>query len=184
MGNMGGRGGMGVNDKNFIKITGGMIDIYSTGDGIDSNGHIYVEGGIISVSGHSMIAEGTIDADGDIVITGGDIITAGSWENVSSKSTQPLIVLSYSKEQALGSVITIVDSEGYIILEYTSRIAYSRSGFTSDLFKIGETYTLYIDGEPRVDITLNSTITTISDTGGAYDGNGMGGRGGMPNRRR
>ena len=59
-------------------------------------------------------------------------------------------------------------------VEYTSAIAFSLSGFTSSSFVAGETYTLYIDGEKRVDIELSSGVTSIADDGSAYNG-GMGG---------
>ena len=50
---------------------------------------------------------------------------------------------------------------------------FSASGFTSPLFKTGETYTLFINGEKHMDVTLNGLITRISDSGGDYSiGNG------------
>jgi len=180
----GGRPTSGVNQNAYIRITGGVIDVYGGTDGIDSNGHIYIEGGMLMISGQSQIMEGAIDHDGDLIITGGEIITAGSWDNTPNSSTQPVILLSYSSTQPVGSVITIKDSQSNVILEYSSRTDFSMSGFTSPNFKIGETYLLYINGEKRTDIKLDGTNTTISDTGGAYSGGRGGPGGGMPNRGR
>ena len=180
----GGRPTSGVNQNAYIRITGGTIDVQGGTDGLDSNGHIYIEGGTITVNGPSQVMEGAIDKDGDLIIKGGEIITSGSWDSTAKESTQPVILMSYTQQLAAGTVFAIKDSKGNVILEYTSKTAFSMSGFTSPNFKIGETYTLYINGEKRVDIKLNSINTTLSDTGGTYSGGGMGGRGGMPGRRR
>ena len=168
----GGRPGASINQNVLIRITGGVIDIHSQGDGIDSNGHMYIEGGLITVSAPSQVMEGALDSDGDTVVTGGQIITAGSWESVSSKSTQPSILLSYTSQLSAGTLIEIKDSKGNTLLEYTSKVSFSMSGFTSPEFKIGEIYTLYINGAKRIDITLTGLVTSLSDTGGTYSGNG------------
>ena len=174
-----------VNGDIFIRISGGKLDLYSPCDGIDSNGNIYLEGGTVRVSGPSQGMEGAIDLDGTLLITGGELITAGSVLNVSSESTQPTLLVSYTQQQSFGSTITIKDANGNTIIEYTSAISYSMSGFTSSSFVVGETYALYIDGAKKTDITLSSIVTSIADNGGIYNGGMGGGRGnwgggGMP----
>ena len=166
-----------VNGDIFIRISGGSLNLYAPYDGIDSNGNVYIEGGITKVSGQSQGMEGAIDLDGTLFINGGELITAGSILNVSSESTQPTLLVSYTQQQASGSVIAIKDAEGNTILEYASAIAFSMSGFTSPDFVVGETYTLYIDGEKKVDIELTSGVTSIADDGGTYNGGMGGGRG-------
>ena len=178
---MGGRpmggGGFQANSDIFVRISGGMIDLYGTHDGIDSNGNIFLEGGVLRISGPSQGMEGAIDLDGGFLINGGELITAGSVMSSSSDSTQPLIIVSYSQQQSSGSVIAIKDANGGTLLEYTSKTTYSMSGFTSPSFKAGETYSLYIDGVKRCDITLSGIYTGISDDGSAYNGGRMGGGG-------
>ena len=177
MGGPMGRDQFAVNGDIFIRISGGTLNLGGAGDGIDSNGNIYLEGGTVKVSGPSMGMEGAIDFDGVFIVSGGELITAGSVQNVSQDSTQPVIFVSYTLQQNSGSVITIKDASGHTLLEYTSRIAYSLSGFTSPSFKIGETYSLFIDGEKKTDIKLESMLTGISDDGGVYNGGRGGGRG-------
>jgi hypothetical protein len=186
--NTGGRGPMGrggrgaINENIFLRITGGTLELYAPNtDAIDSNGNVFIEGGTIKISGLSAGMEGAIDLDGEIVVSGGNLIAAGSVQGVSQKSTQPVILVSYARQQASGSVMAIKDSSGKVLLEHTSRIAYSLSGFTSPSFKIGETYSLFINGEKRTDIKLNNIITYIGDNGGSYNG-GRGFGGGRPSR--
>ena len=175
-----GGGGFTVNDDVFIRISGGSLDLYAPYDGIDSNGNVFIEGGVIKISAPSQGMDGAVDMDGTLLITGGELITAGSVISVSAESTQPAILVSYTQQQTSGSVIEIKDVSGKVILEYTSDLAYTMSGFSSPDFVIGGRYTLYIDGVKKTDITLNGVVTSIGDDGGAYSGmNGMGGR--MPN---
>jgi len=165
----------------FISISGGTLDLYAPHDGIDSNGNIFISGGIIKISGPSQGMEGAIDLDGTMLITGGELITAGSVANVSSESTQPTLLVSYTVQQTLGSTIAVRDARGNTLLEYTSATAYTMSGFTSPSFVIGETYALFINGEKKSDIKLDSVVTSTADDGGAYS-SGMGGRGMGGNR--
>jgi len=174
-----------INENLYLHITGGMIDILAGHDGIDSNGNIFLEGGTLKVSGPSQGMEGAIDLDGSFIITGGEFITAGSVINIT-ESSQPVILVSYTRQLASGSVITMKDSGGNTLLEYTSRNACTMSGFTSSSFEMGKTYSLYINGQKRVDIAVNDILTAIGDDGRVY-GTGTGGRGGfgggMPGRR-
>ena len=170
-----GRGWFAANEELFVRISGGVVDLYAPHDGIDSNGNVFLEGGSISISGPSQGVEGAIDLDGTLLVNGGELITAGSVANVSQESAQPVILVSYASQQTSGSVITIKDARADTLLEYKSQINYSVSGFTSPSFNIGETYTLYIDGVKKTDIKLNGAVTSVSDNGGAYSG----GRGGF-----
>ena len=173
----GGRPTSGVNQEAYIRITGGTVDIHSGTDGLDSNGHIYIEGGLLTVSAPSQTMEGAIDKDGDLIITGGSIITAGSWDAAPRETAQPVILMSYTQQLSVGTHFAIKNSKSNILLEYISKTAFSMSGFTSPDFEIGETYTLYINGEKRIDITLNNITTSLSDNGGAYNASrgGLGG---------
>ena len=150
-----------VNGDIFIRVSGGNLNLYAPHDGIDSNGNVFLEGGNIKISSPSQGMEGAIDLD-TLLITGGELITAGSILNVSTESTQPTLLISYTEQQVSGSVIAIKNANGNAILEHTSTIDYSVSGFTSPAFTIGETYTLYIDEVEKIAVTLSSSVTSIA----------------------
>lgn len=59
-----------------LTITGGKIMLYSTGDGIDSNGDLLITGGEIIIQNEAIYTMGdfAIDVDGEIVVTGGTIV--------------------------------------------------------------------------------------------------------------
>jgi hypothetical protein len=159
----------------FIRVSGGTLDLYATRDGLDANGNIFLEGGTIKISGPSQGMEGAIDLDGSMFVTGGELITAGSVLNASQDSTQPLLLVSYAEQQPSGSLIAIKDADGNSLLEYTAKTSFTLSGFTSKSFAIGETYSLFINSEKRVEVKLESIATSIGDDGGEYNGGrGMG----------
>ena len=106
-----------ITEGAFVLITGGTIDLWGGTDGIDSNGHLYIEGGTVKISGQSMGAEGALDMDGDFVINGGDLITAGSIYPTTGGSTQPIIRVSCTNQNASGTAITIKNSNGNTLLE-------------------------------------------------------------------
>ncbi|MCL2094491.1 MAG: carbohydrate-binding domain-containing protein [Treponema sp.] len=161
-------GGSSRNDM-AIRITGGHVEVHALADGIDSNGNVFLEGGTLMISGPSQMMNGAIDQDGQFFISGGELITAGSVLSVAPSSTQPAILLSYARQESAGTRISISDSRGNIILEYTALMAFSYSGFTSPAFRIGETYTLHINGTARTEITLGAMLTRLSDNGGTYN---------------
>ncbi|MDR1134663.1 MAG: carbohydrate-binding domain-containing protein [Clostridiales Family XIII bacterium] len=161
----------------FVRISGGTLDLLASYDGIDANGNIFFEGGAVKISGPSQGMDGAIDLDGTMLVSGGEFIAAGSVMNVSGESTQPVILVSYSQRQASGSVIAIKNANGETLLEYTSKTDYTMSGFTSPSFKIGETYSLFIDGEKKTEITLENIINSTADDGSEYNGGRGAGRG-------
>ena len=169
----------GVTEGAYLRVTGGNIEITAANDGIDSNGHLYIEGGSLHVNGASMGADGSIDLDGNFVLSGGNLITAGSVYSASTASTQPLVRVSYTQQYPIGTLLAIRDAYGSTLLEYESKVAFSASGFSSPLFTLGDTYTLYLDDEKMVDITVSSITTSVSSNGGMYsEGMGGGNRGG------
>jgi hypothetical protein len=166
--NANGRGRANPNNGIYARISGGTLRITAGGDGIDANGNLFLEGGELYISGPSMGMQGAIDFDGGFAVTGGRLITAGSSLNPSSRSTQPVILLSYTSVRDTGSAIAVKDFSGRILLEYTARIQFSASAFSSPDFKTGQTYSVFINGEKITDITLRGTVTAIADNGGAY----------------
>jgi len=170
-GRTGGWGRAPLNNNIFVRISGGTVDLFALHDGIDSNGNVFIEGGTTKISGPSQMMEGAIDFDGSMLVTGGELITAGSVLSASQNSIQPVLLVAYNRQQPSGSVIAVKDARGNTLLEYTSKTAYSMSGFTSPSFKVGETYSLFINGEKNADIRLTGIITNI---GGGVNNGGRG----------
>ncbi|TCO70391.1 carbohydrate-binding domain-containing protein [Marinisporobacter balticus] len=160
-------------DENaYIKISGGIIKINARGDGVDSNGHLYVTGGETYVSGPTNNGNGAIDYNGTADISGGIFIAVGSSgmaQNFGNESTQGSILVNTQSMQ--NGAITLKDSSGKELVNYTPEKEYNCVVISSPDIKKGETYT----------IVMGSDSQTIEMTNLIYgSGGGMGG--GRPKR--
>lgn len=177
-GNFGG-GGMDAVDANcYILISGGRISIDAAGDGIDSNGNLYVTGGTLYVYGPTNSGNGALDYNGTADITGGYVYTAGSSgmaQGFSDTSTQYSILYNLTNVSTAGTEITLTDASGNTIASFTPEKEYQSIVIsTPDLAK-DAAYTL-TSGDQTGEITLSSVVTSNGQQG-------MGGQGGFQNRR-
>lgn len=156
------RGGM-MNDTQSdanINISGGIININAEGDGIDSNGYITVSGGEIYVAGPSNGGNGALDYGIDATISGGIIVAAGQSnmaQNFGYDSTQGSILVNTQKQNAAGSDITLLDSEGNTLVAWTMEKSYNSVVVSCPEIVTGESYTL-ITGEITTEITMDGLI--------------------------
>lgn len=169
-GKMGG-GGM-ENDTNaYIKITGGTITVDAQGDGLDSNGSLFVLGGITYVSGPVSGGDGALDYNGEACVSGGTLIAAGSSgmaQGFGETSGQYSILQYLESNQEAGSTVVLTDEDGTELLNWTSAKEYQSLVLTCPELKEGVTYTL-VAGSESTELTLESIVTS----------NGNGGRGMM-----
>ncbi|MCD7751596.1 MAG: carbohydrate-binding domain-containing protein [Lachnospiraceae bacterium] len=177
-------------DMPTLKITDGNLVVNAGGDGLDSNGDIIIEGGVTIVNGPTDSQNGAIDSGtesgGTCTISGGILLALGSSgmaETFSSSSEQCSFMCTLSTF-SVGDELTITDSNGTVIYQYTVTKSGSSVVFSSPDLVQGETYTLTV-GSQSAEITLNSVSTTTSQSGGmggsmggAMQG-GMGGQSGM-----
>lgn len=114
-----------------IHINGGTLYVKAAGDGLDSNGDIYISGGNVIVYGAAAGGPGSdnfpFDHDKTFAITGGYIFGAGSsqMEEGVQSSTQGYVVSNRSTYNQ-GTVINVVDSQGKVLFteELAERVNY------------------------------------------------------------
>lgn len=164
----------------YFSMSGGIITIDASGDGIDSNGNIYIEGGEVYISGPSSNGDGILDYEGEAVITGGTVIGAGSLGmalGFSDSSTQCSVLYGLSSSAAQ-STITLSDSTGSKIASFTPTKSYQCVIVSSPELEIGKTFTLTAGGSDY-QITPDSVSFSVNVSGGMGGMGGPGGRGGM-----
>lgn len=150
-----------------LNINGGNIEVDAKGDGLDSNGNIYINGGDIKVFGPTDDGNGALDYDGTCEITGGNLVAIGSsgmMQAPSSSSSQYSLVFVLSSNYSENSVITIKDSSGDEVLNITAKKLYKSVVFSSSKIKKDETYTIYVDGSESGSLTASSITTTNGKT--------------------
>ena len=167
-------------EETYIRISGGTLTIINeTGcdaDGLDSNGSIYIDGGDIRIS---LLGDGTNNAidygsenGGSCIVSGGTLIACGGsgmLEEFSSNSTQCAVLYTLTSTVDAGTQFQILDADGQEILSYSPECKYSSVAFSAQALTVGASYTVCV-GEETLELTLESTATTIGNTAG---GGGM-----------
>ncbi len=162
----------GMNDVFFkdescvININGGNIYIDSDGDGIDSNGWLYINDGTISIDGTTNNGDSTLDAGAGIVMNGGEVTAIGSSgmvEEFSSSSTVYNISLYFQNTQRKGSKVEIKDSNNRVIVSHTATKNFSHLTAGSTSFMPG-TYKIFVDDKEYDSFTIENIVTIIGNT--------------------
>ena len=174
-GNFGGGGGMDQVDTNcYILINGGTITVDAAGDGIDSNGDLYITSGTLYVYGPTGNGDGALDYNGTADISGGNVYVAGSSgmaQGFSDTSTQYSILYNLTSVSTAGTEVTLKDSSGKVVASFTPTKDYQSIVLSLPELTKDATYTL-TSGEQTADITLSSVVTSNGQQG-------MGGQGGF-----
>lgn len=151
-----------------LTINDGKIYINAKGDGLDSNGSIYINGGQIYVDGPEDNGNGALDYENECVMKGGILIAVGSSgmaQAISNTSSIYCLNATLSSTQSSGKTITITDSSSNTIIEYTPSKSYSSVVIATPDLVNGETYNLNIDGSSYSSFTISSIITQIGNSG-------------------
>ena len=193
-----------LNASSKIDISGGRIYAVATNnDGIDSNGTLYISGGLVISSGANQPEEGFDCDNNTFSITGGTLIGMGGSSSTptSSVCTQAVSVLG-GLSLTQGQQLALTDADGNAIWSLTLPRTYSQATVlvSSPQISVGSTYTLttgaaatggtswqgYTDdatisgGTTLKSFTQSSTVVSSGSTGGGPSGGGPGGGGGRP----
>ena len=179
-----------------VTINGGTVTLLNPSgrdaDGIDSNGNIDINGGLVYISlvgdgGNCALDYGS-ENGGACRINGGTVVACGSstmLETMSENAAQPSILYA-GTTQAAGTEIALQDSSGETLLTYAAPNSFSAVLVSCPEMTTGSTYTLTL-GDTAQEIPLTQVATTYGVSGnmggnmggGMGDMGGMGGQGGM-----
>lgn len=129
-----------------VEINGGSLLVDANGDGLDSNNTMVMTGGTVLVSGPTSSMNGALDYERTFQISGGILVAAGSRGmamNISSSSTQPGALFTYSSTQAAKSALVLRDSAGKDIIAFNPAKTYQTVCISTPDMKIGSSYNLY-----------------------------------------
>ncbi|MGN0436442.1 MAG: carbohydrate-binding domain-containing protein [Wujia sp.] len=167
-GGMNGGGMMDVSAEAGIVISGGEIHVNASGDGLDSNGSLYITGGEIFVNGPTNSGNGALDYGTTACITGGSIIAIGAsgmTENFSSAENQGAIMLNVYGDS--GDTISVINEAGEELMSWTAGISFQNVIVSCGGIEDGGTYTIKVGDSEQI-ITMSGLVY----------GSGMGGQGG------
>ncbi len=156
-GGMGGFGGMSGSSTGVIEICGGDLKIYSSGDGMDSNGSLIISGGYIYVANPTSGDTSVLDSDIEPVIDGGTFISTGSTtmmaQTFSSTSKQGVISCTVGNQKA-GQTVSVTDDNGKNIITYETEYQCVLVIISSSDIIKGNSYKLSV-GDISGDVTAN-----------------------------
>lgn len=130
-------------------INGGNLTITvngktGEGDGIDSNGWLVINGGVVKAAACSDSADAGIDSDMGIHILGGTVMASGHMLDRIEDGGQTYAVFHFTQKQNGAEEILLKDKDGTSLMEYTPQNAYSMLIYSSG--ELGEgTYSLWSD---------------------------------------
>lgn len=173
-----------VDEKCAININGGNLHVNAGGDGIDSNGNLYMTGGNVTVSGSASGGDGALDYNGEFIISGGMLAAAGKSDmaqSISGESAQCGMAMAFTEIQKEGAAISLQDDKGNEIISFITEKEMNHIVFSSPDLQENETYVICVDGEEIVSCTLSGISTWFNEDGETKEGGGMrfGGHGGM-----
>lgn len=157
---------------NNIYIKNGYVRVYASGDGLDANTALYLQGGEVVVEGPGQM-NGSLDAE-QIYFQGAIVFacsTNGMRERMSA--TQNTFVYQGTTKMNANSQISIVDSSNKTVYSYTLRQSCTQLIFSHEDLKLNETYKIMNGSNTIASIKLTSSITSYGSSGG-------GGHGGRP----
>ena len=165
---MGNGGALGQAEEGvYLRIAGGTLHVNASGDGLDSNGNLYITGGEVYVSGPTNDGNSAIDYDGNASITGGILVAAGSSgmaQNLGEDSTQGVMMIGVDSGEA-GSTITLEDSEGNELVSWQPDKVYTCVIISTPEIEKGGTYTLKT-GDAEKEVTMESLVYSDGVAGG------------------
>ena len=175
----------GSGDGSVIRITGGELTITNPsgrdGDGLDSNGSIYIEGGrvfiSVSDSGGNCALDYGSENGGECIVSGGTVIACGGdmmAEGFDADSPQGFLM--YSTSAAAGTEISLVDSNGRELLSGEIPCGFSSVVLSAPGLRVGDVCTLTIGGEQE-QITIDNTSSSGFVMAGMFGGGMRGGQG-------
>lgn len=160
-----------------LYINGGNLYVDADGDGIDSNGSVYVNGGTVIVCGPTSDGDTALDYETGFEFNGGCLMAFGSSgmvENPTSSNNGVCIVTTFAAQSA-GMEFKITDSASNEIIKYTPGKAYACAIVYSQNIKMNEDYTVTA-GNVTQTVSVNNSVTS-NVTGGMGNMGNMGDKG-------
>lgn len=134
---------------NYLYINGGTIVVNANGDGLDANGAIEMNGGVVIVNGPTQQGNGALDYDAGFKITGGVLVTASSAGMAmapDASSSQNSVLINFDSSMAAGTLVHIQNSEGEEILTFAPAKDFQSITFSSSDLITGGAYEVYTGG--------------------------------------
>lgn len=143
-----GPGEAGADSGAGITVSGGVLNVQASGDGLDSNGSLLISGGQLTVCGPAQGDTATLDYGTTGAITGGVFLGSGGAGMAQSfSSSEQGVVAVRAGEQSAGTKVQLADSQGKVLLSFAPPLPFSVVILSSPELVPGESYSLTIGSQ-------------------------------------
>ena len=129
----------------IVELNGGYLVVNASGDGLDCNGSMTMNGGTVIVYGPTNDGNGALDYDGSFQHTGGTLLAVGS-SGMAQSVTSDYGVLAFTCGMNAETIMSIQDEDGNILISFAAPKIYSCVVFASEDVKEGVEYSIYTEG--------------------------------------
>jgi hypothetical protein len=132
-----------------ISIDGGFVVVHADGDGLDSNGLMFMSDGTVLVHGPTNNGNGALDYGGTFEISGGVLIAAGSSGMAQAPgegSKQVSLMMTYDSSQKAGTIVRVEDNTGKEVVTFAPEKDYQSVLISTPSLKKDGAYTLFTGG--------------------------------------
>jgi len=155
-----------LDGESVIEINGGNILVATKkdgpqGDGIDSNGYLYINGGNVYSFANPNTGDSGIDSDLGIYINGGNVVATGNmYDMIESDSKQNFILIPFNEKILEGTLIAVLDEKEEPIIAFEAERDYTILTLSNPDLRKGN-YTIYKGGDIEGEAT-NGLYTKIT----------------------
>lgn len=162
-----------LTSTNTIVINDGYLRVYASGDGLDANTSLTINGGTVIVEGPGS-GNGSLDAD-KINFNGGIVFACSTSGMRESMTAKQYTFVWQGSTIASNTKVSIVNSSNEAIFTYTLKQSCNQIIFSHPSMVSGGTYQIYSGSTSLASITMTSTLVTSGSSQGGPGGGGHGG---------
>lgn len=140
-----------LDGESVIEINGGTVLVATKkdgpqGDGIDSNGYLYINGGNVFSFANPSTPDSGIDSDLGIYINGGNVVATGNmYDMIETDSKQNFILIPFNEKILEGTLVTVLDENDNPIIAFEAERDYTILTLSNPELRKGN-YTIYKGG--------------------------------------
>lgn len=167
----------------LIQINGGALTLVAGNDGIDSNGNVEINGGMVLVAGPESGMDGSLDYDLSATINGGTVLMLGSVGSTRGLSESDQAVTYASVQGFVGQEVALVDGSGAVLAAFEAPTDFAHVLASCPDVESGQSFTVTVGGistELTAGSGLDMAQNEARDPAGVMDQNGAPGQGGAP----
>lgn len=177
------------NTDHILIINDGDIYVNAAGDGLDSNGLVYINGGKVAIDGPKNSANGALDSENGIYFNGGSVIAVGASGMAEAFSDGSLcfgVNIFFNSTLAKNTIVSIRDTNGNELISHTSVKIFDNAVIGLESLEFGSTYSIYINNNFYNNFTVSDYVTIVGEDkstniNGGMPGGFQGGEMGAPN---